>query len=59
VVVGISPAYPYPDAAAHGEYDFSEPTYDVRFKSRDLWPDGCEAADVHWRIPNYLLTEEE
>ncbi|MFM2067206.1 MAG: Nitrile hydratase subunit beta [Pseudomonadota bacterium] len=47
MVVGISPAYPYPDAHAHGVAAADEPTYDVRFDSRELWPDGADAASVH------------
>ncbi|MGB3070309.1 MAG: SH3-like domain-containing protein [Ottowia sp.] len=47
VVVGVSPEYPYPDAAGHGDLRFTEPTYDVCFAAQVLWPDGCEAADVH------------
>jgi len=47
VVVGISPAYPFPDAHAHGIEAQDEPTYDVRFRSEDLWPDDAEHAMVH------------
>ena len=47
VVVGISPPYPYPDAHAHGVKADDEPTYDVRFDSRELWPDAAEPAAVH------------
>ena len=47
VVVGASPAYPFPDAHAHGVQAEDEPTYDVQFKSQDLWPDSCDAALVH------------
>ena len=47
VVVGESPAYPFPDAHAHGIYAEDEPTYDVRFRSEDLWPDAADAAQVH------------
>ena len=46
VVVGVSPAYPFPDAHAHGVASQDEPTYDVRFRSEDLWP-GAEPALVH------------
>ena len=46
-VVGESPAYPLPDAHAHGVAALNERTYDVRFKSTDLWPDGAETAFVH------------
>jgi nitrile hydratase len=46
-VVGVSPAYPFPDAHAHGVHAEDEPTYDVRFKAEDLWPNGCDPALVH------------
>ena len=47
VVVGESPAYPFPDAHAHGIHAEDEPTYDVRFRSEELWPDSADAALVH------------
>ncbi len=47
VVVSESPAYPFPDAHAHGVPAEDEPTYDVRFRSQDLWPDSAEPALVH------------
>jgi nitrile hydratase subunit beta len=47
VVVAISPAYPFPDAHAHGVHATDEPTYDVRFDSHDLWGADCDAAKVH------------
>ena len=47
VVVGVSPAYPFPDAHAHGVEADDEPTYDVRFSSSELWPDSADAAFVH------------
>jgi nitrile hydratase len=47
VVVGVSPAYPFPDAHAHGVEACDEPTYDVRFRSDDLWPGAADAALVH------------
>ena len=47
VVVGVSPAYPFPDAHAHGVQAQDEPTYDVRFRSEDLWPGSAEPALVH------------
>ena len=46
-VVGESPAYPFPDAHAHGIHAEDEPTYDVRFRAEDLWPNGCDPALVH------------
>lgn len=47
VVVCESPAYPFPDAHAHGVEAQDEPTYDVRFRSEELWPDSADAALVH------------
>ena len=47
VVVGISPAYPFPDAHAHGIEAQDEPTYDVRFRSEDLWPNASDPALVY------------
>ena len=47
VVVGESPAYPFPDAHAHGVASQDEPTFDVRFRSEDLWPSSSEPALVH------------
>jgi nitrile hydratase len=47
VIVGQSPAYPFPDAHAHGVPAADEPTYDVRFRSEDLWPNGADPAAVH------------
>jgi len=47
VVVDISPAYPFPDAHAHGVKAEDEPTYDVRFSAEDLWPNSADPAQVH------------
>ena len=47
VVVGESPAYPFPDAHAHAIESQDEPTYDVRFRSEDLWPNSADPAMVH------------
>ncbi|MGE0497803.1 MAG: nitrile hydratase subunit beta [Ramlibacter sp.] len=47
VVVGESPAYPFPDAHAHSVEAQDEPTYDVRFRSEDLWPGSSDAALIH------------
>ena len=46
-VVSESPAYPFPDAHAHGVESQDEPTYDVRFRTEDLWPDSADRALVH------------
>jgi nitrile hydratase len=47
VVVGISPPYPFPDAHGHGIESEDEPTYDVRFRTEDLWPGSSDKALVH------------
>jgi nitrile hydratase subunit beta len=47
VVVSESPAYPFPDAHAHGVSAQDEPTFDVRFRSEELWPNSAEPALIH------------
>ena len=47
VVVSESPAYPFPDAHAHGVAAEDEPTYDVRFDSQTLWPLSADAASIY------------
>jgi nitrile hydratase len=47
VVVSESPAYPFPDAHAHGVEAADEPTYDVRFRTEELWPNSADPALVH------------
>ena len=47
VVVSESPPYPFPDAHAHGIEAQDEPTYDVRFRSEDLWPNASDPALVY------------
>ena len=47
VVVRETPAYPFPDAHAHGVEAGDEPTYDVRFRAEDLWPNNADPAFVH------------
>jgi nitrile hydratase subunit beta len=58
VVVGVSPAYPFPDAHAHGIHAEDEPTYDVRFRSEDLWPQGADRALVHVAVFESYLERE-
>lgn len=58
VVVGESPPYPFPDAHAHGIDAEDEPTYDVRFRSQDLWPDSSDAALVHVGVFQSYLRRE-
>ena len=47
IVVSESPLYPFPDAHAHAMQADDERTYDVRFRSEDLWPGSADAALVH------------
>lgn len=47
VIVAESPSYPFPDAAAHHMPETWEPTYDVRFRSTELWPDSADEAFIH------------
>jgi nitrile hydratase len=47
VVVAESPPYPFPDAHAHALEAQDEPTYDVRFRSEDLWPNSADTALIH------------
>jgi nitrile hydratase len=58
VVVGISPAYPFPDAHAHGIHAQDEPTYDVRFRSEELWPGSSDPALVHVGLFESYLERE-
>lgn len=56
VVVGVSPAYPFPDAHAHGVKADDEPTYDVRFSTEELWPNSADEAFVHVGVFQSYLT---
>ncbi len=47
IVVSESPAYPFPDAHAHSVEAADEPTYDVRFRTEELWPNSADPALVH------------
>jgi nitrile hydratase beta subunit len=59
VVVGESPAYPFPDAHAHAIAAQDEPTYDVRFRSEDLWPNSAEPALIHVGVFQSYLERRE
>jgi nitrile hydratase len=59
VVVGESPAYPFPDAHAHGIDAEDEPTYDVRFRTEDLWPVSADRALVHVAVFQSYLERAE
>jgi nitrile hydratase len=43
-VVGFGPPTHYPDAAAHNMQAAMEETYDVRFRSSDIWGGVCDDA---------------
>ncbi len=59
VVVGISPLYPYPDAHGHGLESAWQCSFDVRFSSRHLWPEGAEDAEIQVGVfHSYLLSLE-
>ncbi len=58
VIVDVSPAYPFPDAHAHGIAAEDEPTYDVRFRSEDLWPQSADRALVHAGVFESYLEKE-
>ena len=45
-VVSESSAFPFPDAEAHGVKSVDEPTYDVCFRTEDLWPNSADSADL-------------
>jgi nitrile hydratase len=46
-VVSESPRYPFPDAHAHAITAEDEPTFDVRFRSEDLWPNSADSALIY------------
>jgi nitrile hydratase subunit beta len=58
VVVAASPAYPFPDAHAHGVEARDEPTYDVAFRAEDLWPNAADPATVHVGVFRSYLERE-
>ncbi len=59
VVVSESPAYPFPDAHAHGIHAEDEPTYDVRFNAEELWPGSADPAQVHVGVFQSYLERAE
>ena len=58
VVVNESPRYPFPDAHAHGVEAVDEPTYDVAFRTEDLWPNSADKALVHVCVFQSYLARE-
>jgi nitrile hydratase len=59
VVVRETPAYPFPDAHAHGIQAEDEPTYDVAFRTEDLWPNASDSAQVHVGVFQSYLQKED
>ncbi len=59
VVVSESPVYPFPDAHAHSVAAEDEPTYDVRFRTEDLWPNSADSALVHVGVFQSYLERAE
>ncbi|MCD0505866.1 nitrile hydratase subunit beta [Bordetella petrii] len=58
-IVGVSPAYPYPDAAAHGLDCARQATFDVCFQAGDLWENGSDSAEVHVGLFHAYLEKVE
>jgi nitrile hydratase len=59
VVVSETPAYPFPDAHAHGIAAENEPTYDVAFRTEDLWPEASDSAIVNVGVfQSYLQPDD-
>ncbi|CAM3968310.1 nitrile hydratase subunit beta [Bordetella tumulicola] len=58
-IVGVSPAYPYPDAAAHGLESARQVSFDVCFLASDLWEDGSDSAEVHVGLFHAYLEKVE
>jgi nitrile hydratase len=58
IVVRETPAYPLPDAHAHGIQAEDEPTYDVVFRTEDLWPNASDSAQVHVGVFQSYLQKE-
>ncbi|VVE13162.1 nitrile hydratase subunit beta [Pandoraea cepalis] len=46
-IVGVSPEYPFADAAAHGLESPKQRSYDVCFKTSDIWPKDSGSHEVH------------
>lgn len=58
-IVGVSPEYPFPDAAGHGLASPKQRTFDVSFNSRDLWGDAADDAEVHVGLFHAYLEKVE
>ena len=53
-----SPRYPFPVAHAHGLEAVDEPTFDVAFRTEDLWPNSADGALVHVGVFQSYLARE-
>ncbi len=58
-IVRVSTPTPFPDAAGHNMQAEMEPTYDVRFRARDLWPDTSDEALNHVAVFQSYLEKVE
>ena len=58
-IVHVSTPAPFPDAAGHNMPAEIEPTYDVRFCARDLWPDTSDEALNHVAVFQSYLEKVE
>jgi hypothetical protein len=58
-IVHVSTPTPFPDAAGHNMPAEIEPTYDVRFRARDLWPDTSDEALNHVAVFQSYLEKVE
>jgi hypothetical protein len=58
-IVYVSAPAPFPDAAGHNMQAAMEPTYDVRFRSRDLWPDASDEVLNHVAVFQSYLEKVE
>ena len=58
-IVGVSPPYPFPDAAGHGLASPKQRSFDVCFKSGDLWPNGAEEAEIHVGVFHSYLAKAD
>ena len=59
VIVSESPAYAFPDASAHNMQVTKEPTYDVRFRSVEIWPGSSDDALIHVGVFQSYLEKPE
>ena len=58
-IVRVSTPTPFPDAAGHNMQAEMEPTYDVRFRASDLWPDTSDEALNHAAVFQSYLEKVE